>query len=418
MIKVDFLKTLTLLYVEDDIQVREKFLIILTKLFKNVIVAHDGVEGLQQYNNAYKEGLYIDLIISDISMPNMNGVVFLEQIRKINKSIPFIFTTAYTDCEYLISSIQQGVSDYFVKPVDVKGIIYQVQKNCELKQKEKELAHYQNEIEEYMNVIDKVAMVSVFDLKGELTYVNEFYKEVTQYTEKELLEKDYKLIAHPDMSKSIFKKQWDTLRNGEIWRGKVKHISKNESIFYTNTTILPMHLVGKTDVLKYMSIKFLTTKEENEKREYKKKVLFNLQETKRINQLEKEKIDILEQKILQYKNLEKIELELENQKKVSSKYYENIQELEEKVTLIQKKYEHLTLDANNQIRDVLKIANDMKFKKETANKNATLVKKEIVLREELILKLTKQIKEQSSKIKDLQDVVTHRESQLKRKELE
>lgn len=415
MIKVDFLKTLTLLYVEDDVQVREKFVIILNKLFKKVFIASDGVEGLAQYNQSNIEGSYIDLIISDISMPNMDGVALLEHIRQIDKHIPFIFTTAYTNSEYLISSIQQGVTNYFVKPVDAKEIIYQVQKDCELKQKEKELSHYQHEIEEYMNVIDKVAMVCMFDLNGELTYVNEFFKEVTEYTEEELLGKDYKLIAHPDMAKSIFDKQWDTLQNGKMWKGKIKHISKNDAVFYTNTTILPMHLVGKTDALKYMSIKFLTTKDENEKREYKKKVLFSLQETKRINQLENDKIEILEQKISQYKGLEKIEIELENQKKVSSKYYEKIQELEQKIALVHKKYENLTLNANNQIRDVIKVANDLKMKKETANQNASLMRKEIILREELISKFTKKIKEQSSKINDLQDVVKHRETQLQRK---
>lgn len=417
MIKVDFLKTLTLLYVEDDIQVREKFVIILNKLFKKVFIANDGVEALEQYVQSNREGSYIDLIISDISMPNMNGVTFLEQVRKIDQYIPFIFTTAYSNSEYLISSIKQGVTNYFVKPVDAKEIIFQIQKNCELKQKEQELAHYQHEIQEYMNVIDKVAIISVFDLNGELTYVNEFFKEVTGYQEEELLGKNYKLIAHPDMAQSIFDKQWDTLQNGKIWKGKIKHISKNEDVFYTNTTILPMHLVGKIDALTYMSIKFITTKEENEKREYKKKVLFNLQETKRINQLEKDKIEILEQKISQYKGLEKTEKALEKQKKTSSKYYEKIQELEQNIDSVQKKYENLTLNANNQIRDVLKVANDMKIKKESANQNASLVRKEIILREELIAKLTKQIEEQSNKIQDLQDVVYHRESQLQKKEL-
>ena len=55
------------------------------------------------------------------------------------------------------------------------------------------------------------------------------------------------------------------------------------------------------------------------------------------------------------------------------------------------------------------------MKKETANQNASLMRKEIILREELISKFTKKIKEQSSKINDLQDVVKHRETQLQRK---
>jgi len=415
MIKVDFLKTLTLLYVEDDIHIREKFLLILNKLFKKVFVAVDGMEGLKKFNQSRIDNTYIDLIISDISMPNMDGVELLEHIRRIDDDIPFIFTTAYTDSEILISSLQQGVTDYFVKPVNAKEIIHQVQKNCELKQKERELEHYQNEIKKYMDVIDKVALVSIFDLKGNLIYVNEFYKEVSEYTEEELLTKNYKIIAHPDMAKSIFNNLWKVLQEGKVWKGKLKQLSKSGTTFYSNTTVVPMHLVGNSEAIKYMSIKFLTTKEENEKREYKKKVLFNLQETKRINQTAKETITILQDKIKGYKALDKIDEQLENQKEISTKHYSKIQELELKMIGTQSKYENITQSANNQIRDVLKVATVMKNKKETANQSGSLIRKEIVIREELIAKLKKQISDQTTKIRDLSDVVKHRESQLEKK---
>jgi len=412
MIKVDFLKTLTLLYVEDDEQVRAKFVMILNKLFKKVLVAHDGIDGLQKFHQANKSAVYIDLIISDISMPKMDGVEFLTHIRKIDPHIPFMFTTAYTNSEFLISSIQQGVTDYFVKPVDAKEIISQVQKTCELKQKEKELEHYQKEIEKYMDVINKVAVVSIFDLKGELTYVNEFFKEVSGYTEEELLGKDYKFIAHSDMSKEIFKKQWDTLQEGKVWNGKVKDLSKEGETFYTNTTIMPMY--GKDDLneVKYISIKFITTKEENEKREYKRRVLFNLQETKKINQGAKEKIAGLNKKIEGYKAFDKVEDQLEEQKKISSEHYSKIKDLEQQLVDVQHEYEDMTMSANGQIRDALGVATKMKAKKESANQNSSYIKSEIEIREELIIRLKVQIDTQSKKINDLEDVVKHRENQL------
>lgn len=412
MIKVDFLKTLTLLYVEDDEQVRAKFVMILNKLFKKVLVAHDGIDGLQKFHQANKNAIYIDLIISDIAMPKMDGVEFLTHIRKIDPHIPFMFTTAYTNSEFLISSIQQGVTDYFVKPVDAKEIISQVQKTCELKQKEKELNHYQNEIEKYMDVINKVAVVSIFDLKGELTYVNEFFKEVSGYTEEELLGKNYKFIAHSDMSQEIFKKQWEMLQNGKVWNGKVKHLSKDGENFYTNTTIMPMYCKDALNEVKYISIKFITTKEENEKREYKRRVLFNLQETKKINQGAKEKILGLNKKIEGYKAFDKIEDQLEDQKKISNKHYSKIKELEHQLVGVQQEYEDMTTSANGQIRDALGVATKMKAKKESANQSSSYIKSEIEIREELILRLKVQIDTQSKKISDLEDVVKHRENQL------
>lgn len=412
MIKIDFLKTLTLLYVEDDEQVRVKFAMILNKLFKKVLIAEDGMDGLQKYHQANKDATYIDLIISDISMPKMDGVEFLTHIRKIDAHIPFMFTTAYTNSEFLISSIQQGVTDYFVKPVDAKEIISKVQKTCEIKQKEKELNHYKNEIEKYMNVINKVAIVSMFDSKGNLTYVNEFYKEVSQYEEDELLGKNYQLIAHTDMSKNILLKQWETIQKGRVWKGKVKNLSKNGETFYTNTTVMPMYGKNGTNEVKYISIKFLTTKDEHEKREYKRRVLFNLQETKKINQTAKEKIQQLNQKIEGYSSFDKIEEQLEDQKKISNQHYSKIKNLEQQLVDVQNEYEDMTTCANGQIRESLGIAGKMKAKKEAANQSSSFIKSEIEVREELISRLKVQIDTQSKKINDLEDVVKHRENQL------
>jgi len=415
MINVEFLKTLTILYVEDDEQVREKFGVILNKLFKEVFVAHDGVEGLQKFHQSNKDGLYLDLIISDITMPNMDGVEFLSHIRKIDKNIPFIFTTAYTNSDFLLSSIQEGVTDYFVKPVDAKAIIQKVQKTCQLRQKKNEIVHYQNEAQKYLDVINKVAIVSIFDYNGDFTYINDFFLEVSGYSEEELIGQNFQMISHPDMAKTIFKKQWDTLQAGKTWKGKLKHISKNGETFYTNTTIIPMNHEDKKINTKYISVRFLTTKDENEKREYKRKVFFSLQETKRINQAASDKIVHLKNHITKYKKLDIIEDKLNAQKEISSKYFEELQGLESKISNIQNSYQKLLVGANKQIRDTLKNAQKMKERKESAYEEADVAKNEIQIRIELIKRLRYQVNAQSRKIVDLKDVVLHRENQLSEK---
>ena len=415
MINVEFLKTLTLLYVEDDHQVRDKFVVILNKLFKQVFVAVDGVDGLEKFHQSNKDKAYIDLIISDIAMPNMDGMEFLENIRKINTSVPFIFTTAHTNTEFLISSIQEGVSDYFVKPVDTKAIIQKVQTTCELRKKDKEILHYQKEAQKYLDVINKVAMVTIFDHDGNFTFVNDFYIEVSEYSEEELIGKNFQMISHPDMSKQIFKDQWTSLKNGKNWKGKLKHLSKNGQAFYTYTTIIPMNFKDKRIDTKYISIRFLTTKDENEKREFKRKVLYNLQETKKINKVSTSKIEVLKNKIAKYKNLVKIEEKLESQKVISAKYYTKIKDLEHTIEDVQKGYENLMISANSEIRDILTVATEVKTRKEAIQQDVSVVQSEIQVREELIKRLRIQVHEQSKKIKDLKDVVSHRETQLSSK---
>lgn len=412
MINMEFLKTLTILYVEDDEHIREKFGVILNKLFKKVFIAQDGVKGLQSFHQSNKDEKYIDLIISDITMPNMDGIELLSHIRKIDKNIPFIFTTAYTDTDFLLTSIQEGVTDYFVKPVDAKSIIRKVQKTCELKQKKNEIVHYQNEVKKYLDVINKVAIVSIFDDEGKFTYVNDFFLEVSQYKEEELIDKNFQMISHPDMSKTIFKEQWKILKEGKPWKGKLKHISKNGESFYTNTTIMPMNYHDKKVDTKYISVRFLTTKDENEKREYKRKVLFSLQETKKMNQAATDKISELKKQISRYKKLDEIEEKLNSQKQISSKCFDELQGLETRIVGIKHNYQKLLLDANKEIRDIINLAKQMKEQKESAYADAHTAKTEIAVREELLKRLKVQLNEQSRKIVDLKDVVRHRKDQL------
>ena len=348
-------------------------------------------------------------------MPNMDGIEFLENIRKISRSVPFIFTTAHTNTEFLLASIQEGVTDYFVKPVDTKAIIQKVQNTCELRKKENEIFHYQNEAQKYLDVINKVAMVSIFDHEGNFTYVNDFFMEVSQYTEDELLGNNFQIISHPDMSKKIFNDQWKSLENGKNWKGKLKHLSKSGGWFYTHTTIMPMNYKDKRIGTTYISIRFLTTKDENEKREFKRKVLYNLQETKKINSEATEKIKVLRNRLIKYKNLIKIEDKLEAQKVISTKYYTKIKGLESTIADVQKGYEKLMVDANSEIRDILAVATEVKTKKEAVQSDVSFVQSEIQVREELIKRLRTQVHEQSKKIKDLKDVVSHRETQLSSK---
>ena len=113
------LKNITLLYVEDDVLIREQTQIILTKLFKKVFCADDGQNGLELFKEHQNE---IDVIVTDINMPNMNGLEMIEQINILKSSIPTIVTTAHTDSNYLINAIDLNVDKYIAKPIQIKDL--------------------------------------------------------------------------------------------------------------------------------------------------------------------------------------------------------------------------------------------------------------------------------------------------------
>ena len=116
----EILKSISILYVEDENDVREFTSKLLTSLLKKVYTAKDGQEGLDIYKENFNN---IDLIISDINMPKMNGLIMCEKIKEINKDIPLVITSAHNDTNFLKKAIEVGVSTYAMKPIGLYQLI-------------------------------------------------------------------------------------------------------------------------------------------------------------------------------------------------------------------------------------------------------------------------------------------------------
>lgn len=106
------LKNSSILLVEDENRVRESFKRVLELYVNIVFEARDGIEGLGMF-----EDRKIDIIFSDVKMPKLNGIDFVKEIRKIDKKVPIVITSAYGDRDYLLESIKLLLVEYLIKPV-------------------------------------------------------------------------------------------------------------------------------------------------------------------------------------------------------------------------------------------------------------------------------------------------------------
>lgn len=110
------LENITILYAEDEPLLLEETAYTL-RLFKvNVICAKNGLEALELYKNQKQN---IDMILTDIKMPKLDGLSLIKEIREIDKFIPVIITTAHQETDFLKTSIELGISAYVLKPIDI-----------------------------------------------------------------------------------------------------------------------------------------------------------------------------------------------------------------------------------------------------------------------------------------------------------
>ena len=111
--KIEKLKKLKLLFVEDEADLLDILCSTLEKLNANFIIAKNGEEALEVLDKHDD----IDIIITDINMPMMDGLELIKTVKQ-SKNIPFIITSAHTEKEYIEKAKALGVDNYLLKPFD------------------------------------------------------------------------------------------------------------------------------------------------------------------------------------------------------------------------------------------------------------------------------------------------------------
>ncbi|ANV98492.1 regulator [Helicobacter enhydrae] len=114
------LKTLTILYAEDEQDTLKITANILEDYVKEIIVARDGQEALEIFN-----ACKVDLILTDILMPRLNGLELIKAVRNGHKnpSIPIIITSAHAEVQYLLEAIKLRTDGYILKPINIEELL-------------------------------------------------------------------------------------------------------------------------------------------------------------------------------------------------------------------------------------------------------------------------------------------------------
>jgi len=109
------------LVVDDEPDVRKVVRMTLEKAGYEVIEAEDGEKAIEEIKKG-ENSILLSLIITDIRMPNMNGIDVINYYRKEWQSVPIIVLTGFPDLDMATTMLQHGVSDYLVKPVEAEKL--------------------------------------------------------------------------------------------------------------------------------------------------------------------------------------------------------------------------------------------------------------------------------------------------------
>ncbi len=112
------LREKVLLFAEDDKTIRDETSIVLSLIFKKVITAKDGEEAYEKYIDEQP-----DMILTDIKMPQKDGLELIEDIRKNDLNTPIILFSAYSDQKYLLKAINLNVDGYIIKPINLEKVM-------------------------------------------------------------------------------------------------------------------------------------------------------------------------------------------------------------------------------------------------------------------------------------------------------
>ena len=408
----DFIKTLNILYVEDELNAREISTKVLKRFFNSVDAKENGLEGYLAFKEKYFNNEKYDLIISDINMPKLDGMEMLEKIRGIDKQVPVIFVTARHESDILLKAIELQISSFIIKPLSIDAITEVINKACEKLFLKNIVIEKNTQLELYLKTIEQIAFIIKMDLDFNITYINDLFCNSINCEVEKIIGQNFDFLKSKISTNNIFKNLKESLLNGKIWENTIKlEKNENESI-YLKAKIIQIYDDLNKNTQEYIFIAYTITDQENEKKELNKKMFQNIAHLKKEsynslleNKKLEDKTESLKNHILkldeQLINVNKSKINLLTQ--LEAYEINSLNQSSGRVDLLRKKNEEIELLRKNLQK--LKSEKDLLIEKINDHKNT------IKHKDNLIEIFQKNELKLNHRIKGLEDIVNNFENE-------
>ena len=235
------LMKISLLLVEDEEEARKNISEILKRRVAIFFVAKSAKEAFVIYDK-HKP----DIIISDIQMPEMNGLQMVEKIKQKHPLVKIIMMTAFTDIDYLIKSIDLQVDGYIVKPIHKIKLLSILEKQSNIICSEKRLKIQEQELiqskKKYQLLTETLRDVVVrISLSGEITYLSPAIKKFAGYSAADETGHHFsEYFAKKEELKQALKKIEKVLKDKKDGTFEFQYIPVNKKVFPVEVSYTPL----------------------------------------------------------------------------------------------------------------------------------------------------------------------------------
>lgn len=187
-----------------------------------------------------------DVILLDFHMPKILGPELALLIREQLgfTDIPIVFLSGDSTLASHLYAIKSGADDFILKPaehhhlcltISVRASRYRIKNSLE-----NELRKEMLERDKEHQAINSHAIVSVADRRGNITYVNDYFCQISGYSEQELIGENHRIIKSNTHDSSFYKDIWKTISQGKTWKGDICNRRKDGGLYWVHSTIVPL----------------------------------------------------------------------------------------------------------------------------------------------------------------------------------